>query len=159
MTCRWVWLVAFAVTVLGVAADVEAAGQPDFNAIEGTCLRVELGGDDLTASCLATIGRSAYSDGRVGFYFMLTGSRILTFSGVDRSNRAQGFDIDRVVINAGAANGSPNVLAASGHCAVRNGPRGADTIQCSGQFSKGTRFSAAFRLKGKPKKGEVQSDN
>ncbi len=68
--------------VLATAAERPAL--VGFQALEGQCLEVVAGKDDLTAGCGSKVGIMRYADGRTGFYFLLAKDRMLTFSGFAR---------------------------------------------------------------------------
>ena len=145
-------LLAAAVPLLSPAAETERQ-LLGLLTITGKCLRVVVGAEDFSQGCGGSLGTSAFSDGRTGFYFTLRSNHILTFSGlgVARTGKdGDGFAIDRVIFNSGVETTKPKVLAATGRCTFGDPYKGAMTVRCDGNLAQGTPFSASFHSDGSP---------
>lgn len=123
-----------------------------FQALEGQCLEVVAGKDDLTAGCGSKVGIMRYADGRTGFYFLLAKDRMLTFSGFARSGDRSTYALDRVIYNDGTSTTTPMAAPASGACSHGDIAKGPVTVRCKGRTPRGVVFSATFRSNGKPPK-------
>ncbi|MGV8938860.1 MAG: hypothetical protein ACOH2J_17210 [Allorhizobium sp.] len=121
--------------------------------LTGKCLQVVVGAEDFSKGCSGSLGTSAFSDGRTGFYFSLRSNHILTFSGLGVAGTGKdddGFAIDRVIFNNGVETNKPKVLAATGRCTFGDPYKGEMTVRCNGNLAQGTPFSASFHSDGKP---------
>ncbi|WP_147178656.1 MULTISPECIES: hypothetical protein [Alphaproteobacteria] len=144
-----------ALALLWPMAMAFAGGPPapvGFKALEGKCVRVVAGDEDLTAGCNSKLGIISYADGRTGFYFLLSDNRILTFSGFGKARDRNTYGLDRVVYNDGTGAAMPRVVPASGSCAYGNPYKGPVTVRCKGRTPQGEIFAATFRSNGKPPK-------
>ena len=136
-----------------LALDAAAASEPlaikSFDTLRGSCESVIVAAEDLTGGCGAKIGIMRYVDGRTGFYFLLAGDRILTFSGFDRGGDGKTFTLERIVYNDGTSPTTPKAYPASGACRLTGKKPGAVVVTCEGRTQKGARFAARFRGTGK----------
>lgn len=152
---KYVWVMAAAVlaslSVSGPAASASAQtriAEPDTRLLEGRCLQVRVGQEDMTNACSGTLGLSAFPDGRTSFHFLLGSNHMLTVRGTDAgtgANRGKRFKIDTVIFNTGAPGAEPDMVTAKGQCTYENRKGGVVTLRCDGALGQATKFVAAFR--------------
>jgi hypothetical protein len=119
--------------------------------LKGRCLRVVLGGQDVTRNCNGALSISVYADHRAGFHFAMGNGHIISISGLPEANgNANVIVVDRVVLNEGLETNKPQTFTASGRCSYGDPYKGRMTIRCNGSFGKSTDFTAAFETDGKP---------
>ncbi|MDQ0454738.1 hypothetical protein [Rhizobium paknamense] len=144
------------IAVLGLVSastPVFAAGvaQPQFAQVNGTCLKVSIGTQDMTKACSGILGRSLHADGRTGIYFFLGENHIVTFSGTlstDRKRDAQEVDtikVDEMLLNDGRSK-DPQRVAAKGRCTTSRQTETTFIVSCSGSLRQGTAFAASFQI-------------
>ncbi|WP_411035230.1 hypothetical protein [Shinella sp. BYT-45] len=128
-------------------------GNAQMAGVTGSCGKLVVGDRQLTDACSAKLLNVTYPDGRVGFYFVLTDGRIVTFSGMDGDNPTPDTDVvdlDKVIMSRTDTPDQPDVFQASGTCGFGNPMKGPMTISCEGTLAGGGAFSAAFTTDGKP---------
>lgn len=113
----------------------------------GSCANLTIGKHSYRKRCEPIIMNTAYPDGRIGFYFVLAGGKVITFSGMDGENPSVDTDVthlDRVVINLKGPSQKPDVVNAKGTCTYGNPYKGISTVHCSGNLKDGRKFDAVF---------------
>lgn len=128
-------------------------GDAQMLGVSGTCAELLVGDLEFSKACSQKLLNVTYPDGRVGFYFVLDDSRIITFTGMDGDNPTpdtDSVDLDKVIVSRKDTPDQPDVFPAKGTCSFGNPMKGPATIACEGTLSDGKRFSAAFTTDGKP---------
>lgn len=144
----------FGLCLLATAAAAQTqVGNAQMLGVSGTCSELIVGELDLSKACSQKLLNVTYPDGRVGFYFVLDDSRIITFTGMDGDNPTPDTDVinlDKVIVSRKDTPDQPDVFPATGTCGFGNPMKGSATIACEGTLSDGKRFSATFTTDGKP---------
>ncbi len=128
-------------------------GDAQMVSVTGKCDTLVVGDRQLSRDCSAKLLNVVYPDGRIGFYFVLTDGRIVTFSGMDGENPTPDsdvIDLDKVIMSRKDTPDKPDVFQAKGTCGFGNPMKGPMTVSCTGTLSGGGAFSAAFTTDGKP---------
>jgi hypothetical protein len=155
MKLKWVGLLA-AISLLHAGAATAAPEAAHVRAVmilDGSCRKLVLPGHDLTQGCDGRLVNEVYSNGRVGFTFVLTPGPIVSFSGIAPQVK-QGPDaaiqpIDMVIwgFNSRPVRPIPNRVV--GRCRFTNPYKGQATVSCRATAKDGE-YSAEFVTDGSP---------
>jgi hypothetical protein len=143
-----------ALALLPMAA-AQAQEPQNLMSSEGACRELVVDAKVLTSKCQPILLNSFYDDGRVGFYFLYEGHRVVTFSGLDLPNPTPDTDefaIDKLIHSSATQGKAPDVSVAEGICSFGNPYIGPMTVRCSGKVVGGKDFSAVFETDGNPPK-------
>lgn len=128
------------------------AEDPAMVVVSGKCQKLVVGKNDLSAHCSPKLINTSYSNGRVGFYFVVADGSVLTISGMDLPNPTPDtdqFKVDKLILKIGHADLPPTETRASGKCSFGNPYKGKSAVKCSGKLSIGEKFEAAFKTDGR----------
>lgn len=142
-----------ALVIAALAALTGTATAQNLMGAEGRCKSFRLAGNDLTRGCAGKMLNTSYPDGRVGFYFVMTDSSIVTFSGYDRPNPTPDTDvvaIDKIIVS-NKRTGQTSQFRAFGRCTYGNFYKGQKTVHCRATSQDGSEHRAVFELTSPPK--------
>ena len=143
------------IALVAIPMEVRAqSGTPsELGYASGVCTKAVLGKRNLTKTCTGKLGSTTYSNGRVGFYFVMSNGGILTFTGLDRPNPTPTTDLtalDGLIVKSPGSN--PESFAATGSCTYGDFSAGKRTIRCTGRTDDGMAFDVRFKMTSPPKR-------
>jgi hypothetical protein len=140
---------------LGFCSCAQASEVSSILTMTGTCSHLVIGkGRDVGNKCVGKVLNINYSDGRSGFYFVISDLAVITFSGMGNAQVKINADevmqpIDTVIFGLDAAGTKPNSTHAVGTCHYTNPYKGKAFVNCDATTSAGA-FSARFTTDGSP---------
>ncbi|HEV7319215.1 MAG TPA: hypothetical protein VGO04_11465 [Ensifer sp.] len=123
--------------------------------LTGTCKRLVVAGEDMTAICGGRLIQSIYRTGRTGFTVNIGSRGAVTFSGIegekpDADSQLQ--SVDKVIVNRGTDGGPISSKEVTGGCSYGNPFKGATTTKCEGTDAEKGAYILEFRSGGSPPK-------
>jgi hypothetical protein len=148
---RWIkiCLGVFATALVVLAVTMGSARAQTLTTVTGKCQKLVVGKKNYTSDCQRKLHSMSYPNGRVGFWFMLPNSTILSMAGQELPHptlESGQTRVDQVVFQL---KGAPTVSEpAVGKCTFSN-PAKPMTVRCQGTLQSGDKFVAIFRTDGK----------
>ncbi|MBZ7923084.1 hypothetical protein LAC79_14965 [Ensifer adhaerens] len=123
--------------------------------VTGTCERLVVAGEDLTATCVGRLIQSIYRTGRTGFTVNIGSGGAITFSGIEGEKPnadSQLQSVDKVIVNRGKDGEPISSKEVSGGCFYENPFKGPATTKCEGIDAEKGAYVLQFRTDGTPPK-------
>jgi hypothetical protein len=156
-TCILSALIVVAATIAMPATGIAQSKLAAMVTLQGTCKKLVIKGKMRTSDCAGKLLNTEYSDGRLGFYFVMNDGMTLTFStrGAEEVKADENTSIVPVDGLLVGLKGQVDKIPAAGTCKFTNPYRGiAAPIECAADTALG-RYEATFLSDGSKPDGKT----